>query len=84
MLVAVIVARGSPVLVGLGTLTSGVAGMEAMAVSVAAIFADSAVCAMIVGRSSGGIGVGIEFVAGGAHPASSPSREARIKYLRFI
>lgn len=55
----------------------------AMKVSVAARFADSAVCAMIVGRTSGGIAVGIGFEAGAAHPANSPRRAAN-RRRRFM
>jgi hypothetical protein len=83
MVVGVNVAAGVNVEVGLRVFV-GIACVRAMmAVSVAARFADSAVCAMTVGRNSGGIGVGMGFEVGAAQPAKSARREA-MKRRRFI
>jgi hypothetical protein len=84
MVVAVNVGCEVPVRVGRGVVTGDVGGMEAMNFSVAARFADSAVCAMIVGRNSGGIGVGMALDTLGVHPAKNPRREAKKSRWRFI
>jgi hypothetical protein len=82
--VGVNVGAGVNVEVGLGMFVAVISASDANAVSVAARFADSAVCAMTVGRNSGGIVVGMGLAAGAAHPAKSPRREAKMKTRRFI
>ena len=70
--------------VGASVSVGATVGMEASTVSVAARFAPSAVMAMIVGRYSGGYGVGMEAEAGAAQPANNPRREAMKRKYRFI
>jgi len=84
IVVAVDVGAGVNVEVGLRVLVGTDNASAAMDVSVPAMFADSAVCAMTVGRNSGGIGVGMGFEVGEAQPATSPRREARRMSLCVI
>lgn len=82
--VTVNVGAGVKVEVGLRVFVGVTNADNAAEVSVAAMFAASAVCAMMVGRNSGGITVGIGFEAGAAQPAKSPRSEASNKSLYFI
>jgi len=81
--VKVNVGAGVNVDVGRGVRVGVTNADSAAEVSVAARFADSAVCAMMVGKNSGGIAVGMGIEVGEAHPARSPRREAsrRRRYL---
>ena len=83
MEVNVNVGAGVNVDVGRGVRVGVTSADNAAEVSVAAWFADSAVCAMMVGRNSGGIAVGMALGVGEAHPARSPRREA-MKKRRFM
>ena len=59
-------------------------GVRAMAVPVPATFAASAVCAMIVGRYSGGYGVGMGLAVGAAQAPNDTRRETRMKSWGYI
>lgn len=83
MVVAVNVARGVGLKVGVGVSDGERTGLRAMAVSVAELLAASAVKAMTVGRYSGGYAVGMGLAGGAAHAVRNPKVRSAIVY-RFI
>lgn len=82
MVVCVNVGCGVGLSVGRGVLVGGKSGVRASATSVPSALAASAVCAMTVGRYSGGYAVGMGLAVGGAQAGKSKSRMAR--RIRFI
>lgn len=87
MVVSVRVGIGVGLNVGSGVSVGGCVGVKAITVSVAETFAAPAVNAMIVGRYSGGKGVGIGLevgVAKGEQAAKIPRKDAKKMSLRFI
>jgi hypothetical protein len=84
MVVGVKVAFGRGVRVGAGVSEGDSTGVNAKAVSVSEMLADSAVNAMTVGRYSGGYAVGMGLAVGAAQADRSPIREMSRRKLRFM
>jgi hypothetical protein len=77
IVVAVRVGRGVGVNVGKRVCVGRVVGVRAIAVCVPEMLAASAVCAITVGRYSGGYGVGMGLAVGAVQAAKSPIRDAK-------